>query len=74
MILYQALIYSMVNFEIFGDSNVARSWRAVSADSDRLKGSVLRTTSSLSLLKDSFRTVAQTTKYLIVSAISNPVS
>jgi hypothetical protein len=64
----------MVVFEVLGDSNVARYWRAVASDSDRLKGSVLRTASSLALLKDSLRTVAQTTKYLVISAISNPIS
>jgi hypothetical protein len=64
----------MTIFEVFGDSNVARSWRAVASDQDRLKGSVLRTTSSLAMLKDSFRTVAQSTRHLIVSALCNPIS
>jgi hypothetical protein len=64
----------MVNFEVLGDSNVARNWRAVASDSERLKGSVLRSASSLILLKDSLRTVGQTTKHLIISAMSNPIS
>ncbi len=64
----------MVNFEVFGDSNVARSWRAVATDQERLKGSILRNTSSLAILKDSFRTVAQSTRYLVVSALSNPIA
>jgi hypothetical protein len=64
----------MVFFEFFGDSNVARCWRAVASEHERLKGSVLRTTSSLALLKDSFRTIAQTTKFVIVAALSNPIS
>jgi hypothetical protein len=64
----------MVFFEFFADSNVARFWRAVASDHDRLKGSILRTTSSLALLKDSFRTIAQTTRFVIVAALSNPIS
>jgi hypothetical protein len=64
----------MVVFEIFGDSNVARSWKSVASESDRLKGSVLRSATSLVMLKDSLRTVSQTTKFIIVSALSNPVS
>jgi hypothetical protein len=64
----------MVVFEIFGDSNVARSWKSVASDSERLKGSVLRSATSLVMLKDSLRTVSQTTKFIIVSALSNPVS
>jgi hypothetical protein len=64
----------MVNFEIYGDSNIARSWKAVASDSDRLKGSVLRSTTTLIMLKDTLRTVSQTTKFIIVSAISNPIS
>jgi hypothetical protein len=64
----------MVVFEIYGDSNVARSWKAVASESDRLKGSILRSATSLVLLKDSLRTVSQTTKFIIVAALSNPVS
>jgi hypothetical protein len=64
----------MVNFEVFGDSNIARSWRAVATDQERLKGSVLRNTSSMAILKDSFRTVAQSTRFLVVSALSNPIA
>ncbi len=64
----------MVVFEIFGDSNVAKSWKAVALEQERLKGSVLRQTTTLISLKDSLRTVAQTTRFIIVSALSNPVS
>jgi hypothetical protein len=64
----------MVVFEIYGDSNISRSWKAVASDSDRLKGSVLRSATTLILLKDTLRTVSQTTKFVIVSALSNPVS
>jgi hypothetical protein len=64
----------MVVFEIFGDSNVAKSWKAVALEQERLKGSVLRQTTTLVSLKDSLRTVAQTTRFIIVSALSNPVS
>jgi hypothetical protein len=55
----------MVVFEVCGDSNISRSWKA---DRDRLKGSVLRSTTTLVLLKDCLRTVSQTTKFLIISA------
>jgi hypothetical protein len=34
----------MVVLEVFGDSNIARSWKAVASDTDKLKGSVLRQT------------------------------
>jgi hypothetical protein len=64
----------MVVFEIYGDSNISRSWKAVASESERLKGSVLRSTTSLVLLKDTLRTVSQTTRLIIVSALSNPVS
>jgi len=64
----------MVVFEVYGDSNISRSWKAVASDSDRLKGSVLRSATSLIMLKDSLRTVSQTTKFMIISALSNPVS
>jgi hypothetical protein len=64
----------MVVFEIYGDSNIARSWKAVASDSDRLKGSILRSATTLVLLKDTLRTVSQTTKFIIISALSNPVS
>jgi len=59
----------MVVFEVLGDSNISRSWKAVAADYDKLKGSILRSVTTLPLLKDSLRTVAQST-----SALSNPVS
>jgi hypothetical protein len=64
----------MVNFELFGDSNISRNWKSVASDQDRLKGSVLRPTTTLVLLKDNLRTVSQTTKFIIVAALSNPVS
>jgi hypothetical protein len=64
----------MVVFEVFGDSNIAKSWKAVANDSDRLKGSVLRQTSTQVSLRDSLKTVAQSTRYILVSALSNPVS
>jgi hypothetical protein len=64
----------MVVFEVLADSNVSRSWKAVATDYERLKGSVLRSATTLVLLKDSLRTVSQTTRFVIVSALSNPVS
>jgi hypothetical protein len=64
----------MVVFEVFGDSNIAKSWKAVASDQERLKGSVLRQTTTKISLRDNLKTVAQTTKFLLVSALSNPIS
>jgi hypothetical protein len=64
----------MVAFEVFGDSNIAKSWKAVASDLDQLKGSVLRQTTTQISLRDHLKTVAQSTRYAIVSAISNPIS
>jgi len=64
----------MVAFEVFGDSNIAKSWKAVASDLDQLKGSVLRQMTTQISLRDHLKTVAQSTRYAIVSAISNPIS
>jgi hypothetical protein len=64
----------MVVFEVFGDSNVAKSWKAVASDLERLKGSVLRQTTTKLSLRDNLKTVAQTTKFVLISALSNPIS
>jgi hypothetical protein len=64
----------MVSFEVFGDSNVAKSWKAVAADQDRLKGSILRQTTTTASLRDNLKTVSQTTKFLLVSALTNPIT
>ncbi len=64
----------MVAFEIFGDSNIARSWKAVASEGGRLAGSVLRQTTTIVSLRDTLKTVAQTTKYVLVSAVTNPVT
>jgi len=64
----------MVVFEVFGDSNIAKSWKAVANEQERLKGSVLRQTTTLVSLKDNLKTVGQTTRFIIISALSNPVS
>jgi hypothetical protein len=64
----------MVGFEVFGDSNIAKSWKAVASDSDRLKGSVLRQTTTQISLRDSLKTVAQSTRYALVAALTNPIS
>jgi hypothetical protein len=64
----------MVAFEVFGDSNVAKSWKAVASESDLLKGSVLRQTTTQISLRDNLKTVGQSTRYLLLSALSNPVS
>ncbi len=67
-------VFRMVVFEIYGDSNISRSWKAVASESERLKGSILRPATTLVLLKDTLRTVSQTTRFIIVSALTNPVS
>jgi hypothetical protein len=64
----------MVAYEVFGDSNIAKSWKAVASEMDQLKGSVLRQTTTLVSLRDHLKTVAQTTKFVIVSAITNPIT
>jgi hypothetical protein len=64
----------MVAFEIFGDSNIARSWKAVASEGGRLAGSVLRQTTTIVSLRDTLKTVAQTTKYVLVSTVTNPVT
>jgi hypothetical protein len=64
----------MVVFEVFGDSNIAKSWKAVASEQDRLKGSVLRQTTTQLSLRDNLRTVAQSTKYILVAALTNPIS
>jgi hypothetical protein len=64
----------MLAFEILGDSNVARSWKAVASDGGRLAGSVLRQTTTLVSLRDTLKTVGQSTKFMIVSAVTNPIT
>jgi hypothetical protein len=64
----------MVMFEVFGDSNIAKCWRAVANEQERLKGSVLRQTTTTASLRDSLKTVAQTTRFVLVSALSNPIA
>jgi hypothetical protein len=63
----------MVAFEVFGDSNVARSWKAVASDG-KLTGSVLRQTTTLVSLRDTLKTVGQGTKAILVSAVTNPIT
>jgi hypothetical protein len=64
----------MVAFEVFGDSNVARSWKAVASEGGRLTGSVLRQTTTLVSLRDTLKTVGQGTKQILVSALTNPIT
>jgi hypothetical protein len=64
----------MVAFEVFGDSNVAKSWKAVASDHNRLKGSVLRQTTTKVTLRDNLKTVAQSTRIVLVSALTNPIA
>jgi hypothetical protein len=64
----------MVVFEVFGDSNIAKSWKAVASESDKLKGSVLRQTTTQVSLRDSLKTVAQSTRFILISALSNPIA
>ncbi len=64
----------MVAFEVLGDSNIARSWKAVANEGGRLTGSVLRQTTTLVSLRDTLKTVGQSTRYLLVSALTNPIT
>lgn len=64
----------MVAFEVFGDSNIARSWKAVASDGDKLTGSVLRQTTTLVSLRDTLKTVGQATRNILVSAVTNPIT
>ncbi len=64
----------MVAFEIFGDSNVARSWKAVASEGGKLTGSVLRQTTTFISLRDTLKTVGQATKAIIISALTNPIT
>jgi hypothetical protein len=61
-------------FEVFGDSNVSRNWKTVSDYYEPMKGSIFRSTTSLSALRDSLETVSQTTEFLIVSSLTNPLT
>jgi hypothetical protein len=63
----------MIAFEVFGDSNVAKAWKAVASE-DWLTGSILHQTTTLVSLRDNLKTVAQTTRHLLVAALSNPIS
>jgi hypothetical protein len=69
-----SVLAGMVAFEIFGDSNVARSWKAVASEGNRLAGSVLRQTTTLVSLRDTLKTVGQTTRTIIISAMTNPIT
>jgi hypothetical protein len=64
----------MVAFEVFGDSNIARSWKAVASDGVRLAGSVLRQTTTYTSLRDTLKTVGQGTRAILVSAVTNPIT
>jgi hypothetical protein len=64
----------MVAYEIFGDSNIARSWKAVASDGGKLAGSVLRQTTTLVSLRDTLKTVGQSTRFILVSALTNPIT
>jgi hypothetical protein len=64
----------MVVYEVFGDSNIAKSWKAVASEMEQLKGSVLRQTTTLVSLRDHLKTVAQSTRFALVSAITNPIT
>jgi len=64
----------MVAYEVFGDSNVAKSWKAVASEVEQLRGSVLRQTTTLVSLRDHLKTVAQSTRFALVSALTNPIT
>jgi hypothetical protein len=64
----------MVVYEVFGDSNIAKSWKAVASELEQLRGSVLRQTTTQISLRDHLKTVAQSTRFIIVAAITNPIT
>ncbi len=61
-------------FEVLGDSNVSRNWKTVADYYEPLKGSIARSTTSLSALRDNLKTVSQTTELLIVAGTTNPLT
>ncbi len=64
----------MVVYEVFGDSNIAKSWKAVASEMEQLKGSVLRQTTTLVSLRDHLKTVSQSTRFALVSALTNNIT
>ncbi len=67
-------LYKMVTYEVFGDSNIAKCWKSVANESERLKGSVLRQTTTQVSLRDSLKTLSQSTKFALVAALTNPIA
>jgi hypothetical protein len=59
----------MVEYEVFGDSNISRSWRAVATDLHHLKRCVVRPLTTLALLKETLRTVDE--GFMLLSALSS---
>jgi hypothetical protein len=64
----------MVKYEILGDSNVARNWKTVADYYEPMKGSISRSTTSLSALRDNLKTVSQVSEVLIVASLTNPLT
>jgi hypothetical protein len=66
--------FTMITFELLGDSNVIRNWKTVSEYYEPLKNAISRSTTSLSALKDNLKTVSQTTECLVVASLTNPLT
>ncbi len=64
----------MVHYEVLGDSNVSRNWKTVADYYEPLKGSISRSTTSLSALRDNLKTVSQVTEFLIIACLTNPLT
>jgi len=64
----------MVNFEVLGDSNVTRNWKTVADYYEPMKGSISRSTTSLSALRDNLKSVSQTTEFLVIACLTNPLT
>jgi hypothetical protein len=64
----------MVNYELLGDSNVSRNWKTVLDYYEPMRGSIVRSTTSLSAFKDNLKTVSQVTECLIVACLTNPLT
>jgi hypothetical protein len=66
-ILFATSLRIMLALEIFGDSKLPRPGRQSPA-----RRSVFRQTTTQASLRDNLKTVAQSTRHILVSALSNP--
>jgi hypothetical protein len=65
---------TMVKYEILGDSNMSRNWKTVADYYEPMKGSISRSTTSLSALRDNLKTVSQVTECLVIACLTNPLT